>query len=199
MIEIVPEHRFFGIKRVLRGMNLRVENGEIVALLGPNDAGKSTLLQVLAGILRPDRGSVVIEGHDLAKARVPALSALGFAPENADLPVHLRAREWLDLVRVIKGPLEEDLFDTNAFASTRLGALSLGQRRRLLLTSALMGSPTTLALDEPTNGLDDAALAVLERVLTSRPGGILLATHDVDFARSLGARLVQLQAGRVGA
>lgn len=192
MIEITDVHRFFGARRVLGGFDLRVAEGEVVALVGPNGVGKSTLLQIVAGVLPADDGTVVVDGHDLVRARKKALARLGFAPESTDLPPHLRAREWLDLVRAIKGPLERDVFDTNAFASTMLSALSLGQRRRLLLTTALMGSPPILVLDEPTNGLDDSGLAILVDLVKRCPGGALLATHDLDFARAVAARTVAI-------
>lgn len=193
VIEVVGLTRFFGSRRVLGSFDLRVETGEIVSLVGPNGVGKSTLLQIVAGVVPADDGTVVIDGHHVVRERKKALARLGFAPESTDLPTHLRAREWLDLVRAIKGPFESDVFDTNAFASTMLGALSLGQRRRLLLTTALMGSPPILVLDEPTNGLDDQGLAILIAVVRRSAGGALLATHDLDFARAVSARLVPME------
>lgn len=192
VIEIIGVHRFFGSRRVLGGFDLRVADGEVVALLGPNGVGKSTLLQIVAGVLPADEGTIVVDGHDLVRARKQALARIGFAPESTDLPAHLRAREWLDLVRAIKGPLERDVLDTSAFASTMLGALSLGQRRRLLLTTALMGAPPILVLDEPTNGLDESGLALLIGLVRKSPGGALLATHDLDFVRAVSARAVAI-------
>lgn len=196
MLTIDRIEKRFGAKRVLRGASLAIERGDVVAIAGDNGAGKSTLLQIVCGAMPPDRGAVRIDGHDIERERVLALSGCGFAPEHADLPPHLRAREWLDLVCAIRGS-SDDPFDARSNGHLPVGELSLGQKRRLLLSCAWAGSPRVVVLDEPSNGLDAKAEALLiERIRAQREiGAVLVTTHDMDLAEKLGAKVVRLENG----
>jgi ABC-type multidrug transport system ATPase subunit len=172
----------FGSRIVLRKTSLTVGAGERVVLLGPNGCGKSTLLQLVAGVLLPDAGRVVVS------------ASLGFAPEKPDMPEHLYVREWLDLVASLKRArwTDADLteLDVAPLLGTKIGALSLGQRQRVSLTSALVGAPELLVLDEPTNGLDAKSReAILTRLRTSTA---LVATHDAELADLVATRLVTI-------
>jgi ABC-2 type transport system ATP-binding protein len=193
----------YGARWAVRGVSFRCDGGEALAITGANGAGKSTLLAVCAGVLDPDRGDVAIAGESIAGRRAPARRRLGYVPEAADPPPHLTGDEVLSLVAALKGaaPLSDALRDRLGLADlgpVRLGAMSLGQRRRTCLGAALIGDPTVLLLDEPTNGLDTAGVDVLHALLTERRASgaaIVLATHDRAFIDRLQARELSLTGG----
>jgi ABC-2 type transport system ATP-binding protein len=172
-----------GGRIVLRGAELVVAQGERVALVGENGSGKSTLLQVLCGVLEADRGRVEVNG------------AVGYAPEKPEIPLHLLVREWLDVVASLKGvrvaPPED--FGVRPLLGKVVSTLSLGQRQRVSLAAAFLGSPALLVLDEPTNGLDAATHDELVRRL--RGATALVATHDRAFAAAIDARVLSVRTG----
>ena len=177
-----------GGRRVLDRVGLELDGGAL-AVVGPNGCGKTTLLRIVAGVLAPDEGDVLLDGHRLDRAR------LGYVPEAADPPAHLTVEELLALVAALRraSPLAQPLkteLGLDGIAGQRIGSLSLGQRRRACVGAALVGSPWLLVLDEPTNGLDPVGVDLLARLLRDHAahGAILLATHDLAFADGLGAR-----------
>lgn len=207
MIAIDDVAKRYGGRDVLRGVSLSVRGGEVCALLGENGSGKSTLLAIAGGILDPDRGDVRIAGVSIQKDRAAALANAGVAPERADVPDHLLAIEWLDLVASLKRATS---LSSDAIAAwglepilyTRVGALSLGQHRRVVLAAATIGAPMVLLLDEPTNGLDRDMLGALDAEIVAhakRGGAVLVATHDRAFAERVATASARIDAGRVAA
>ncbi len=189
---------------------LRVGPGEVVLLVGPNGSGKSTLLDVVAGVRPPLRGRITIAGADRAKAPTRAAAALGYAADRPDLPRDVRVDEWLSLVAGVRGVpalrSAELPFSVGELRGQPLGALSLGETRRVLLAAAWTGAPPLLLLDEPTNGLDVARREELERRITEHAGSpgraVLVATHDrrwIARARERGWTLVSLATRGEGA
>lgn len=199
----------FGGREVLRSLSLTCEPGENVAVVGPNGAGKSTLLGVVAGILEPEAGSVTLDGEPLVPGRggQSARAKLGYVPEGADPPFHLLTCELLALCAALKRaePPPAELLErlgVSPLLEQPIGSLSLGQRRRACLAAALVGSPSLLVLDEPTNGLDPGGVEMLASVLLdhrARGGIALISTHDLGFADAASARRVRLEGGKIGA
>ena len=190
-----------GGREVLRGVDCAVADGECLAVFGANGAGKSPLLAALAGILDPDAGHAELDGAPLLAARAD----VGWVPEAADPPPHLSADELVELVAALRRRSRPPA-DTLArlgwpeLAARRIGAMSLGQRRRACLGAALVGPPRLLLLDEPTNGLDASAhqtLCALLREYLQTGRSALVATHDSAFAAAIGARVVTLTDGRL--
>jgi len=192
-LEIIKLKKNYGLKPVLRGVNLVVEQGQRVALLGANGAGKTTLLRVLAGLAEPDGGQVCIDGQDMLHDEQQARRAVGFVTHQPylydDLTVmenllffarmygvkqrHERARALLERVGLLKRARE------------RASALSRGQSQRLALARALLHSPRLLLLDEPDTGLDEEGIALLEAILneqTHNGGAVLFTTHQLEHA-----------------
>lgn len=177
-----------GRRIVLRGVDLEVDASERVVVLGSNGSGKSTLLATVAGVFAVDEGEI-----DLAMA-------VGYAPERPDLPDHLLVEEWLALVASLRDSpvtIDDAPFGVGALRSKRLASLSLGQGQRVSLAAALLGSPSLLVLDEPTNALDQEAhgelIARLKELAPTRAA--LIATHDHDFAREIGTRVLVMEGG----
>jgi len=187
---------------VLDGIALVAAPGEIVGVVGPNGAGKSTLLAVIAGVLRRDRGLVTIAGHGVGTLAAQRL--IGYVPEAANPPGHLTGDEAIALVAAIKGAALDDevvrALALDELRAQRIDRMSLGPRRRTCLRAALVGAPPLLVLDEPSNGLDDAGVAVLRALLAARAAAgatVVLASHDTTLLDALSARRLPLAAGHV--
>lgn len=150
---------------------------------GPNGTGKSTLLRTLAGVVPLSRGVVRLCGIDLQRDPDGAKALLGWLPDGADLFPDLRPTELLETVAVLRGT--DDLqalidgFDLGRCLDHRMHQLSYGQRRKVALIAALIGSPRVLLLDEPDDGLDIQALDILRARLHAQAerACILVATH----------------------
>ncbi len=203
---IADVSKSFGRDRVLCGVSLSVARGEVCVLRGANGAGKSTLFEVIAGVLDPDAGSITIDGR--SNRERTARAAIGYGPANAVLPEQLVVHEWIDLLARLRGAtaLEVDhtidVWGLRSCTGTVLSALSLGQRRRLALAAAELGSPSFILLDEPTVGLDPDGQALLVsrvRAHAARGGGALIATHEPELPRALDANVVHLERGAIAA
>jgi ABC-2 type transport system ATP-binding protein len=201
----------YGANRVLRGVDLRLEPGELVGLIGPNGSGKSTLMRVCAGLLQPDAGALRIDGMDFSHDRVAVQRRFGHAVEPERLPGVLRGRQCLELVAHARGLAGSDI-DEGLALSQRLGLArwldvevgdySLGTRQKLAVVLALLGAPPLLLLDEVLNGLDPLAVFALKEELRRRAdagAAVLLATHGLEVAERFLDRAVLLLDGRIAA
>lgn len=186
--------------------------GGTTALLGRNGAGKSTLLRVLATVARPDRGSVLVDGHDVTTepTRTEVRRRLGYASQHDRLPDRMRVAEFCDYVAALKeiGPrrirlrwsqwvlAETGLDDV---AQARIATLSGGMRRRLLVAQALIGSPTLLILDEPLVSLDADQRSRLVRSIAASADDrtTIVATHHADELGAVCRHVVVLDQGRL--
>jgi heme ABC exporter ATP-binding subunit CcmA len=194
-----------GGREILHDVSLRLGAG-VVALLGDNGAGKSSLLRVLAGIAQPHRGRVCIAGHDLHHAPVQARRALGYMPEATELFPYLTPADLLGTFAGVRGTTDDGIADFASLTSPAavdvpIGTLSAGQRRKLALVAALCGDPRVWLLDEPGNALDDAARGYLQGRIAAhreRGGTIIVATHRIeDLGAHVDRRLVVTGGGVV--
>lgn len=172
-----------GARRVLSGVSLSVNQGDALVITGDNGSGKSTLLAIAAGALAGYSGRVAVSG------------TCGYAPSTPDLPEHLTAVEWLELVASLRGTrasIDEELarMELGDVHRRKLGMLSAGQRQRVSLAAAFLGSPTLLVLDEPEGALDQASVTRLASRLANTT--CLVATHDQTLAQRLCARTLHL-------
>lgn len=195
---------------VLRGVDLRVERGEIYALLGGNGAGKSTMINAFLGFVNPSSGSVHVCGHDVAKAPLPARAQLAYVPENVALYEHLSARENIDYFMRLAGmPMADTAgieraldavgLDDNS-RGRRLGGFSKGMRQKVAIALALARRTPVLLLDEPNTGLDPQATSELNGLLKQLRGqdiAIFMVTHDLLSAAEVADRIGFLSRGRI--
>lgn len=197
-----------GRRRVLRGIDVRLETGSGLALVGPNGSGKTTLLSVAAGVERPSAGEVLVFG---APPEDPAARRrVGFLPESSPYPDELSARAVLELRGALFG-LARDERRTRAagllervelapWADTRLGTFSGGMLRRFGLAAAFLNGPDLLLLDEPTAGLDAAGHAVLAELLTEareRGAALVISSHHLADVLDPCERMAVLVDGRL--
>ncbi len=199
-------------RRVLDAIELTCTAGEVCVVLGENGSGKSTLLRVLCGMLEPDAGMVSILGHPLLDGGVEARRHLGYVPDGTDALPELSLREYISLVRALRGlandhRVEQELLawrerlELRAAWHQRLHTLSYGQRKRAGLLAALLGDPWLLILDEPSNGLDAGGVSLLCQLCQERRSSgrvTLLASNDVPFVSRLTARVLRIGAGKLG-
>ena len=215
MLDVRGVHKRLGGRQIIEDVTFACQPSELVMVLGCNGAGKSTLLRVLAGVLEPDRGEVLVDGASMARGGVQARKSLGYAPDASgatdatDPFPHLMVSEFVGLTRILKGlpprlddaPLRSQL-EVDAIWNQRLGTLSFGQRKRVYILSAALGDPKVLILDEPSNGLDQGGTQVLATLLASRSAqGLttICATNDLTFVQALPATRLRIADGRVAA
>jgi branched-chain amino acid transport system ATP-binding protein len=217
--------RFGGIA-ALSELSLAVEASDAVGLVGPNGAGKTTLFNCLLGLLRPDTGRVIFDGHDLDGLPIYRRARLGIGRtfQRLELFTEMTTRQHLlvaERARTRSGSLWRDLINRGSPSRAELArvdemlslldiadvadapaeALSLGHGRLVELGRALMTSPKLLLLDEPSSGLDrveSAALAsVLDRVRSERGTAVFLVEHDLELVQRAVKRLYVLDFGQL--
>ncbi len=187
----------YGEVRVLEGINLTVEPGDFLGIIGPNGSGKTTLLRIVLGLLEPTRGTVRLFGHPPSSFR--QWGRLGYVPQKAmldpALPATVHEVVATGLVPALGlfgriGALQRQRIGEvlghvgmQAHATARIGALSTGQQQRVLIARALVSNPELLILDEPTGGVDPEAqtsfYALLQHLNRERDVTLILVSHDI--------------------
>jgi len=193
---------------VLRGVDLEVEQGSIVALLGSNGAGKTTLVRILSTLLRSDDGAATVAGFDVATQGSDVRGSISLTGQYAAVDEILTGRENLVLVARLRhlarpGDVADELlarFSLTDAGGRRAGTYSGGMRRRLDIAMSLVGRPPVVFLDEPTTGLDpQARVEVWDAVRELADAGttVLLTTQYLDEAEHLADRIAILHEGRI--
>ncbi len=199
-----------GKVRAVDNLSLDVRRGEIFGFIGPNGAGKTTTIKIIAGILRPDHGSVSICGADMLKNPMEAKKNIGFVPDNHEVYDRLSGVEYLNLLGDVYGvPLEArrermekylNLFGIADAAGARIRSYSHGMKQKLVLTGALLHMPPVWLLDEPMVGLDPkAALSLKEemRAHCARGNTVFFSTHILEVAERLCDRIGIISDGKI--
>jgi ABC-2 type transport system ATP-binding protein len=209
-ITVEGVEKSFGSTLALAGVDLEVEQGTVLGLLGRNGAGKTTLVRILATLLAPDKGRVGIAGLDVVRRARMVRSLIGFAGQFAAVDETLTGRENLELVGRLYGlsrflahhradEVLQRLSLTQA-ADRRVGTYSGGMRRRLDLGASLVGRPEVLIMDEPTTGLDPRTRIELWAFIDElvREGTtLLLTTQYLEEADRLADSIAVIERGRV--
>jgi ABC-2 type transport system ATP-binding protein len=203
--------RTYGATRALAGVTLDLQPG-VTGLLGPNGAGKTTLLRLLATALPPTDGRLSLLGLDPQNPaeRTGIRRQLGYLPQEVGFPRGFTAFAFVDYVALLKEWTQAaarhaevrrvlELVGLGNLGSKRIRAMSGGQRRRVALAQALLGSPPVLILDEPTAGVDPEQRVTLRTVLAelARTSIVVLSTHQTEDVAALCERVVVLDGGRV--
>jgi heme exporter protein A len=206
MIEVRSLVKTFGLKPVLRGLNLHLEAGEFVALLGPNGAGKTTLLRILASLARPSLGEVRLAGHRLPGEAAAVRRILGVVSHQPLLYGDLTAEENLRFYARLyslpqaKRRIDEilEMVGLDRRRRDRVREYSRGMQQRLAIGRAVLHDPLILLFDEPHTGLDQEASAMLDGVLRQVAGRgrtVLMTSHDLLRAADLASRIDVLSGG----
>jgi ABC-2 type transport system ATP-binding protein len=215
MIEVIDVTQHYGVRPILRDVTLQVNRGELVALMGPNGMGKTTLMAVMAGVLPPSRGYVAIDGRrrrSSDEAETAIRRSVAYLPADSWLPAMRTGREWLLAVGRLYGHDDLrlmdhadrllDLFELSAKQDANISSYSNGQRKKLALAAALITEAPVMLLDEPfSGGLDPAGIMTLKRVLQrlreERKATIVMATPVPEVVEDLADRIAVLREGRL--
>lgn len=208
-------HVTLGARQVLDQVDLAVASGEVVGLLGPNGAGKSTLLRVLASVLKPQSGQISLDGQPVDTiSREQLAKRIAYLPQGAECHWPMAVEQVVALGRLPHrrpwAPMSQNDWDHVARAMARtdveqfrgrsVGALSMGERARVLVARAVAGEPRILLADEPVAGLDPAhqleVMAMLEG-MAADGAGVIVVLHDLTLAARHCTRLALLGSGRL--
>ena len=199
-----------GTNKVLRGISLQAESGEIFGLLGPNGAGKTTTLRIICTLLAPDAGSVDVLGFDTRTAPEEVRRRIGVVTADIGVYPRLSARENITYFAELSGVRDSELssrvnavidrLDMAAFANQRAESLSSGQKQKVAIARAIVHDPEVLMFDEPTSNLDVlASREIREFMVESRDRGkcVIFSTHVLHDAERLCDRVTILHEGSV--
>jgi len=203
------------VVNALRGLDLAIETGEIIAIMGPSGSGKSTLMHVLGALDKPTAGTASLEGHDLHKLSENDLVTLrgkkvGFVFQTFNLIQTLTAQQNVELPMIFLGVKRRERAERARSLLEKVGLgerirhrpneLSGGERQRVAIARALANNPEILLADEPTGNLDSETgatiLGLLKRLCEDERKTMILITHDPDAA-AIADRIVRLRDGRV--
>lgn len=197
-------------KKSVDGLNLEIKNGEIFGFLGPNGAGKTTTLRMITGILDPDEGYILVDGHSIKEEPLEAKKNFGFVPDNPDMFLKLKGIEYLNfLAEVYKVPAEErknrieeltKKFEIYDDLNSYIESYSHGMRQKIVICGALLSNPKNWILDEPMTGLDPKASFDLKEMMkehTRKGNTVFFSTHVLDVAEKLCDRVGIINKGKL--
>ena len=195
MLQLEHISKAFGTHQVLDDISFHLHPGEAIALLGSNGAGKTTLLRIITQLIRPDSGTLLLDGHPMRPAD---LNRIGYLPEERGLYRHMRAAEQITYLAQLKGLSRSDARHSMQQWFARLGMdgwqqqptshLSKGMQQKLQFVATVAHRPSLLILDEPFSGFDaDNAQMLTREVLRLKQDGtaIILATHNLQAAHHI--------------
>jgi ABC-type polar amino acid transport system ATPase subunit len=208
ILELRNVHKSFGSRVVLADIDLAVQEGEVITVIGPSGSGKSTLLRCIAGIEPVDRGTIAFRGE--ARQRSPA-GAIGMVFQQFNLFPHLTALDNVALaLRVVQRQSPQAARSQALAMLERVGLqehaaafphfLSGGQQQRVAIARALAMKPSLMLFDEPTSALDpEMVTEVLDVIRETAQAGMtmLVVTHEMGFARSVSDRVIFMDEGRI--
>ncbi|MDC6483430.1 ABC transporter ATP-binding protein [Candidatus Pelagibacter sp.] len=208
-IEVINLSKSYKSKQAVNNINFKINENEIVGLLGPNGCGKTTTIGMILGLLKPTSGQVLINGIDIEKNKISLLHKMNFISPYIELPKKLTVKQNL----TVYGKLYniKNLNDRINYLSNKLrlnnlldkitGELSSGQKNRASLAKALINEPTVLLLDEPTASLDpetgDFIRTFLENYKKEKKIAVLLASHNMDEVKRLCGFVFMMNDGNI--
>ena len=210
MIEVKGLVKTYGTKRAVDGVSFTVRRGDILGFLGPNGAGKSTTMKMITGDLRPDAGSALVDGTDVAADPVAVKRKLGYLPENAPAYPEMTVAEFLGFIAEVRGFSGSEARRAHVARAARLThlepvlgqaieTLSKGYKQRVGFAQALLHDPAALVLDEPTDGLDPNQKNEVRSLIRSMAveKAVILSTHILEEVEAICTRVIIISRGRV--
>lgn len=210
MIETAGLSKHFGALRAVDSLDLRIARGEFFAFLGPNAAGKTTTIKMLAGLLRPTAGRCSIGGFDVQKSPEAAKRLLAYVPDFPFLYEKLTCAEFMrfigELFELDRGEMTRktdalfERFGLGEYRNELTENLSHGTRQRLVIASALLHDPEVLIIDEPMVGLDPRHARIVKDELKERSRRgmtVFLSTHTLSVAEEIADRIGIIHEGRL--
>jgi len=208
-IEVIKLSKSYKLKKAVRNISFKINENEIVGLLGPNGCGKTTTIAMILGLLKPSSGQVLINGMDIENHRISLLHKMNFISPYIELPKKLTVKQNLTVygkLYSVKNLNERINFLANKlrlenFLNNVTGELSSGQKNRVSLAKALINDPTVLLLDEPTASLDpetgDFVRTFLENYKKEKKISVLLASHNMSEVKRLCNSVLMMNDGLI--
>ena len=197
----------FGKKQILKDVSFEIDEGDILAFIGPNGSGKTTTIKLILGLQKIDKGKVIINGFDVEKDFVKAIEKVGAIVENPDTYMYLTGWQNLKMIaNLYKGVTDEEikeivkLVNLEKRINDKVSKYSLGMRQRLGIARALINKPNVLILDEPTNGLDPEGIKDLRNLLKklAKEGmGVLISSHNLAELESFCNKVLIIDNGKI--
>ena len=197
-----------GSIRAVNNLNLTVKDGEIVGFIGPNGAGKTTTLKMMTGILKPDCGTILINGHDMQKTPLEAKQEIGYIADSPDMFLRLKGIEFMNLISdIYKVPLDvrkeriknfATRFDLADVLGKPMQSYSHGMRQKMMVAAALVHDPAVWILDEPLTGLDPKSAYNLKNMMREHAdagNSVLFSTHVLEVAEKLCDKVIIINHG----
>jgi ABC-2 type transport system ATP-binding protein len=210
MLEALGLTKFYSAIPAVRDVTFRLEAGGILGLLGPNGSGKSTTVSMLAGLLEPSGGRVVVDGEDVRTDLLRYKASIGYVPEEAVLYSYLTGPEYLSLIGNLRGLAPRTireridgfltLFNLKDDVHAPISAYSKGMRQKILISAALLHNPGIVILDEPNSGLDVTTTLVLRSLVQTLAGEgrmIVYSSHVLEAIEQVATDVLILADGRV--
>jgi len=201
-LKLINLTKRFGDFTAVNDVSLSVFKGEIFGFLGPNGAGKTTTIKMVAGLLKPDHGRIIVNGHDLAADPLACKRDTGYIPDRPWLYEKLTALEYLQFIGSLYGLAPDDfnretekylkLFDLAEWRHHLIESYSHGMRQKLVMTSMLMLRTPLIVVDEPMVGLDPKSARIVKELfknLAADGTSIFLSTHSLEIAEELCNRI----------
>ena len=208
-LEIIDLSKTYDTKEAVRDISFKVNENEIIGILGPNGCGKTTTIGMILGLLKPTKGNVLINGIEIEKQRVNLLNELNFISPYIELPKKLTVKQNLEIYGRLYGieklesrinEISSDL-DIKNFFTRKTGELSSGQKNRVSLAKSLINKPEILLLDEPTASLDpdigDFIRSYIQEYKLKNKVTILLASHNMNEVERLCNSIIMMRAGKI--
>ena len=210
MIAIHDLVKRYGTFTAVDGVSLDVQPGEIHGFLGPNGAGKTTTFRMIAGLLKPTSGRILVNDHDLATNPEEAKASLGFIPDRPFIYEKLTAGEFLRFHAGLYGMDEAtvgtrvremlELFELGRWESELVESFSHGMKQRLVMSAAFLHRPRAVLVDEPMVGLDPRGARLIKEVfrrMSARGVAILMSTHTLEVAQEMCDRISIILKGQI--
>ena len=209
MIDVEGLTRYYGEKRAISDVSFHVDKGEILGLLGPNAAGKTTTMRILTCYMPPTSGNATIGGYDIFEQSMEVRRITGYLPENPPLYTELTVNDYLGFVAQIKGIEKNRLknevdtvVEKAALGDVRgriIGKLSKGFKQRVGLAQSLLNNPQIIILDEPTVGLDPKQIIEIRELIKNLRGDhtVILSSHILPEVEQTCERVVIINEGKV--
>lgn len=201
---------YYGKNYVVTNLNLKINSGEIIGLIGHNGAGKTTTLKMLSGILKPSKGEINVFSKTLSNDNIAVKKMINYVPDKPIILLELTGLEYLEFIsNIYEVPLEErntnialltKKFKVENVLNDKLKNYSQGMRKKLMLIASFISNAKILVLDEPLTGLDPEAIFILKELLKDyvKKGNIVIfSTHLLDIAESFCTRFFILNKGNI--
>lgn len=211
MIEVERLSKYYGPIAAIKNLAFQVDKGEILGFLGPNDAGKTTIMRILSGYVPPTSGRATVDGYDVFSQPLEVRRRVGYLPEKAPLYGEMTVRSYLHFVAEVKGVTRRqqtqqvgaamETCGLGDMASRLIGRLSKGYRQRVGLAQALLNTPPVLILDEPTVALEPGQAIDIRTIIKNlrHEHSVLLSTRILPEVSMTCDRVVLISDGQVAA